>query len=665
MSLSTADHDQQKKLFPASMKHAQAARIAVERLEAIAQDMQRLVVPDALGRALEIQQNIPEIKARISIVGQVKAGKTALTNALIGRPGLLPSDVNPWTSVITSLHMNPSTPPKKGAVFQFFDKDEWANMTAAGGRLGEFAGRTNFEREADEMREQVRALQSHAQNRLGVNFTLLLGNKHSFSEFDSALIKKYVCLGDDDDADVDPSGRFADLTKSADLYFEDSSFPMPVILADTPGVNDPFLVREAVTLDNLASSNICVIVLSAHQALSTVDIGLINIIMGLHHEQVVLFVNRIDELEDPKEQTVEIKKYIQRTLKDRNMSQDIPIVFGSAKWGAELGLAPDGDDGDKADLSGISELMRVLDEKSTNDVSWPAIEALRDECTDLVNRSVLVLDNALSERNVAGIGNDADAISLRTSEIYNTMNADLDALINDVIEMASFAMSDAYRSFIVKESRELSSAVTKGKGLKNWAPQTEGLRKELFHGYNEFSNRATAKLGEVIQNAANSISALYADIVGSSESLFPVVGPAFEQPKTPVFLMKTMSIDLSAGWLGRLTSKQRKATSYVAQFEKLATEEMLSTVSELKRVYIYEFAVQSRAKLQDFIDAHIATIRNITITEGAPEFAQTRQSFGLENEVKQRITALSALKEDLQSISRDTQGLALGEQQND
>ena len=74
-----------------------------------------------LGRALETmtdwgKQNISRQSERMSrqlkrfepsvtIIGQIKSGKTSLVNALIGAPDLLPTDVNPWTSVVTSLHL--------------------------------------------------------------------------------------------------------------------------------------------------------------------------------------------------------------------------------------------------------------------------------------------------------------------------------------------------------------------------------------------------------------------------------------------------------------------------------------------------------------------------------------------------------------------------------
>lgn len=661
MLMSSGEFHRPKISHDAPVLKSRAVKDAVEHLIAIANDMENLVVPDALERTLELQRSISRIGTRISVVGQVKAGKTALTNALVGRPGLLPSDVNPWTTVITSLHVNAPQPAKKGAVFQFFDKEEWERMTQMGGRLGEFAGRTNYDREAEEMREQVRALQSRALKRLGVNFTFLLGNQHSFSQFDSALIKRYVCLGDEQDDTTDGSGHFADLTKSANLYFDVPSYPMPIVLADTPGVNDPFLVREAVTLDNLANSDICVVVLSAHQALSTVDIGLINIIMALHHKQIVLFVNRIDELEDPDSQTVEIRNHIRRTLKERNISDEIPIIFGSAKSGAVTKSAPSFDAPVSPQMSGIQQLRDVLDEKSSDDVTWPAVENFRDECLDLVNRSALVLEEVLNERSPSGNGPDLKAVSDRISEIHTRLNADFDRLAQSLIEMSSFAMSDAYRSFMVKESRALRDATTHGKGIKTWTPETDGLRRELIDGYNSFANNFTARLGTIMQEAADDIAALYVEILGRNEGVFPVVGPNFGRPKTPVFLMKTMAIDLSVGWLGRLTSQQRKTAGYVEQFEKLATDEMLSTIAELKGTYLQDFVGHARLKLQEFMQTHRTTLRNISVQDETAGVVEMRPTYGLKNEVRQRRDALQSLQGALQGISRNPANITVAD----
>ena len=315
---------------------------ALEELRNLFSELEQVVVPQSMPEISRLNNELDKFSVRISLIGQVKAGKTALTNGIIGEIGLLPSDVNPWTSAVTSVHINTGKPNKKSAVFKFFNSEEWEGMVESGGRIARLAKNADFEEEFNEIRDRIMDMQDRTKTRLGKNFELLLGNQHAFSQFSSDLIKRYVCLGEEDSLQ-DRDGRFADLTKSADIYFDSPGFEYPVTVSDTPGVNDPFLVREAVTLDSLGRSHICVIVLSAHQALSTVDLALMRILISLKHEQIVLFINRIDELADPYGQTQEIDGYIRQTLENQGLSPSIPIVFGSAVW-AEAKLSGSFDD---------------------------------------------------------------------------------------------------------------------------------------------------------------------------------------------------------------------------------------------------------------------------------------------------------------------------------
>jgi hypothetical protein len=279
----------------------------------------------------DLHEKLQTFRVRVSLIGQVKAGKTALANGMIGRVGMLPSDVNPWTSVVTSININTPRIQNKQAIFKFFDRDEWDGMLDAGSRVAKMAKNASFEDEFNAIRDQIENMQDRTVARLGKNFKMLLGNQHAFSEVTADLIKRYVCLGEEDET-AEREGRFADLTKSADLFIDNALYNYPITLADTPGVNDPFLVREAATLENLGKSDVCVVVLSAHQALSTVDIALMRILLSLKQEQIVLFINRIDELENPDAQIQEINAYIRATLKDQGLSDETPIIFGSAAW---------------------------------------------------------------------------------------------------------------------------------------------------------------------------------------------------------------------------------------------------------------------------------------------------------------------------------------------
>ena len=58
--------------------------------------------------AKKLRRQLREFEPSITMIGQVKSGKTTLINALAGWQDLLPADVNPWTSVVTSVHMQPN-----------------------------------------------------------------------------------------------------------------------------------------------------------------------------------------------------------------------------------------------------------------------------------------------------------------------------------------------------------------------------------------------------------------------------------------------------------------------------------------------------------------------------------------------------------------------------
>ena len=144
--------------------------------------------------ALELDAFAPSV----TFIGQIKSGKTTLVNAMAGRPGLLPADVNPWTSVVTSIHLNMPRPAGAPvASFQFFDADEWDHLVQHGGRIGELSERTGADKELEKLQAQIAAMREKTKVRLGRKFELLLGQVHDYQHLDDDLVQRYVCLGDD------------------------------------------------------------------------------------------------------------------------------------------------------------------------------------------------------------------------------------------------------------------------------------------------------------------------------------------------------------------------------------------------------------------------------------------------------------------------------------
>jgi len=272
---------------------------------------------------------------RIAVIGQVKAGKSSFINALAGKPTMLPTDVNPWTAVVTKLHFG-EPGAKEGAFFEFFTEDEWRHMTH-GGRMREMASSLAPNLDSAEIHQQLTDLEHRAKNRLGDNFSQMLGKHHLFSSVTPGVLERYVTAGVDTpvgDAPVEDSqAQFSDITKSADLYFQDSPFGFPTMVIDTPGTNDPFLVRDEITLQNLETADVYIVVVTAQQPLSNTDLNLLRLLQGVDAGRAIIFLNRLDMLQDAARDYQTVLQRVRNILRQEFTASDIPVIPGSAGWG--------------------------------------------------------------------------------------------------------------------------------------------------------------------------------------------------------------------------------------------------------------------------------------------------------------------------------------------
>lgn len=270
---------------------------------------------------------------RVVVVGQIKSGKSSFINALVRQPHLLPTEVTPWTTAITNLHFAEPPPANYAAAFQFFSATEWQELAHGGGPLYELTQRLVPGLDTEALSRQVEALKQRAGRRLGAEFKDLLGGTHFFEQPSRDLLLHYVCSGDfTTDTPATGLGKYADITKQADLYMSNGPFSYPVTVTDTPGTNDPFLIRDEITRRSLKSADLFVVVLSARQPLSDSDLVLMRLMHGLNKNRIVAFVNRIDDFADVSYDLAEVLIYIEKKLQDEFPGSSIPVIAGSAAW---------------------------------------------------------------------------------------------------------------------------------------------------------------------------------------------------------------------------------------------------------------------------------------------------------------------------------------------
>ncbi|MEW9922063.1 dynamin family protein [Marimonas sp. MJW-29] len=613
-----------------------------DRVETVEQTLDELagVVGDSNAKSLQrLRKQLAEFEPSVTLLGQVKSGKTALVSALAGWPDLLPSDVNPWTSVVTSLHVRPGTEhPEIAARFRFVSEEEWDRLILKGGRIGELAGRAGAESDLKRIQSQIEHMREKSRRRLGRQFELLMGQTHEYEHFDKNLLERYICLGDDFEVDAEHhdetvQGQFADITRSADLYLNSPTLPFRMCLRDTPGVNDTFMMREQVTIGAIRESKVCVVVLSASQALTTVDMGLIRLISNIDTREIIIFVNRIDELTNPVSQIPEIEASVRETLRTHLEVDDVEVLFGSAYW-ANKALAGEIDAlGDKSATALLNwaefSIEPDFDTRTPQEMVWelsglPALlRSISSRVVDKVGERFLQ-KTAMSAMNVATAQQAANTVQIDANdpssscdrqdlklEFERVFQLNLRALENEIEAILSDFRDRADRAhatFVTTASQSLVKQLERYGSETFWECNVlrecnpESLRILLRSAYRVMGTRiqstAKARYETAVSEIAHLLHAGFGDVVEGIQIGVP--NPADIPP--PAMLGQTIALDFNDSWWASWWRRMRGQRAMANHFEKLITSETQDLMGQLKFEQTEAIKTDAANILRAFLD---------------------------------------------------------------
>ncbi|WP_295314993.1 dynamin family protein [Roseobacter sp.] len=588
-------------------------------------------------RITRLTRQLETFEPSVTMIGQIKSGKTSLVNAFVGQPDLLPADVNPWTSVVTSLHLYPETADfRNSASFRFFDEDEWDRLVSGGGRIGELASRAGADDELEKIKKQVAEMREKSRARLGRKFEVMLGQQRDYGYFDKELIERYVCLGDDSDDDPavvqDGQGRFADITKSADLHLTRPSLPVRMCIRDTPGVNDTFMMREQITIRAIRDSRICVVVLSAHQALSSADLALIRLITHVRSRDVIIFVNRIDELSDPASEIPMIARSISDTLERHNGPADAEVIFGSALW-ASAALAGDVSGlpagsaealKNRSETAHFPEAAHDLDIKDPASVAWAmsGIPELHDAVAGRIAGSLgmaLLQRTSASGLNLATSIRAADQLAVhaqnpeqevcldstaardQVAAVLKQRKAALSAEFDAITTAFSERMNRVQESFLERATGSLVLHLEKLGEKVPWTYDPAGLRVLLNSSHKVLARKSTVAFDNAVRSAAHDFAAVYQNSFGLHPDEFPLALPNAPRVPPPVSLGRTIALDLQGQWWKRWWLQRRGYDAYATAFTNLIREETDPVVQELRDDIAQDIRRQACADFDAFL----------------------------------------------------------------
>ncbi|MCK0170863.1 dynamin family protein [Aliiroseovarius sp. S1123] len=621
-----------------------------QELLRIAEQMSQTASDEAKPFIARILADLKSLKPGVAFVGQIKAGKSRLINGFTGQANFLPSDVNPWTTVVTDMHFGHPSGRTNGGIFHFFDNAQWQALLSEGDEIRDLLpdGEDNYKRQIIE--EQIEAMKSRAKARLGARYEELLGTSHDLEDLTQDDLARYVSAGADPEDEPtqrdDEAPYYSDLTRKAEVFFKQGHFAFPLTVTDTPGINDPLLIREEISHQYLRNSDFFVVVLSAHQALSQADLKLLRLMQALELGQMVVFVNRVDELNRGVEDAASVHADVHAGLERALDSSRMTVIMGSAQW-AHYALTGDltGIDHDqilawlKAHPQKMQRFLEGVEQLKQTKRDGAAESALR-----LAAMIASGLPNLRSHvMREMSIGPRSERIHIAAQHLRNFANSELERrrvhlkIVDDDTADAHFAQTEdqirtqlsqmvintkdslasgvqhdmaALRQELDDIVRSMVSTVVQGEDgvspLLSTGSATEldfsDLRQAMRDRLLDAAHAQRQKmLNELFALDMRSNAALTEGDSDATDTPLNVDASALRwyRPDTSI-LTRGITVELRVSWLARLLKQQ----SVVTRAEQMITREFQSIATDL----VNQFQSDLTGRLNTVIEHHLAVL---------------------------------------------------------
>jgi len=169
---------------------------------------------------------------QIGVVGQMKAGKSSLVNAVVFGRNILPTGMEPVTVTLTEITYG----EKEYAEVELLTKQDIEDIKNSANYVGDDA---LLSAKADSAKETIKSLVADYEKYLG----------STTQTINVADLKEYVAAG----------GKFCGLAKSVKIFYNNDNLK-GITIIDTPGFNDPITSRGDTTKSVLSKCHILLFV---------------------------------------------------------------------------------------------------------------------------------------------------------------------------------------------------------------------------------------------------------------------------------------------------------------------------------------------------------------------------------------------------------------------
>ena len=244
------------------------------------------------------RQQLLDERFVLAVCGQMNSGKSTLLNAItFGRP-VLPQQVTVTTAKLATLRRGDA----EGFTASLFDKPEWALLREEAAKIEN--GQASLERDVEA---------SAAAGYRVAELVQTPGRRMRREGLDS--LREFVAVPERGGV-VSPFVKLVEVDHVVDWLDA-------VVVADTPGFNDPNPVRNQVTASWISNADAIVFVTFAGQAMAQADVEFIDThLVHVPARRRLIAVNKIDTVGDPSQVESFLDRLRQKDVRMRSVFGD-------------------------------------------------------------------------------------------------------------------------------------------------------------------------------------------------------------------------------------------------------------------------------------------------------------------------------------------------------
>ncbi len=241
----------------------------------------------------------------IGITGVINSGKSTMLNALIGKD-ILGTSVIPETANLTVIKYS----TKSFATVKFWNKTQWQKIK-------------NSAKEIESLNDFIK----NTENAFKDDIDSFIEEKNKILKIDIAQLKKYTSA-------ADPS-KLSSLVQSIELHGRYGFLKEDTQIVDTPGLNDPVVLREEITREYLEECDTLVHLMNVNQASTATDINfIIDTLLYNNISKLIIILTKADtinqnELQEVLEYT---KLSIKQNLQKQNKASKFDFVLSKIEF---------------------------------------------------------------------------------------------------------------------------------------------------------------------------------------------------------------------------------------------------------------------------------------------------------------------------------------------